>query len=166
LHAACSIVEIIAEVSMSQSLAQVYLHIVFSTKNRQPLLQDPTLLEETHKLLGGICNKLDCPVIRVGGIADHVHILYRFGRTLSIADLIKELKRESSLWVKTRSPALDDFHWQSGYGAFSISPGHVEAVKEYIANQAEHHQRLSFQDEFRRLLKKYGLTWDERFVWV
>jgi REP element-mobilizing transposase RayT len=150
---------------MPQSLAQVYLHLVFSTKNRHPFLQDPAIRDETHKYLGGTCNNLDCPVLRVGGVVDHVHILCRLGRTCSIADLVKELKRESSQWLKSKAPELSDFYWQNGYGAFSVSPIHVEPLRIYIANQEEHHRIITFQDEFRRLLKKYGLEWDERYVW-
>ncbi|MBI3410755.1 MAG: IS200/IS605 family transposase [Planctomycetes bacterium] len=150
---------------MPQSLAQIYVHIVFSTKERRPFLQDQSLREEAHKYLGAMCNNLDCPVLRVGGVADHVHVLCRLGRTITLADLVRELKRESSKWLKTKAPTLDDFHWQNGYGAFSVSPAHVEAVRQYIANQEEHHRATSFQDEFRRLLKKYGLEWDERYVW-
>lgn len=150
---------------MPQSFAQIYLHIVFSTKDRQPFLQDPLILEECHNYLGGACNKLGCPVLRVGGVADHAHILCLLGRTIAVADLVKELKRDSSQWVKSQDPALADFYWQSGYGAFSVSPGHVELVREYIANQEEHHRTTTFQDEFRRLLTKYGLEWDEKYVW-
>jgi REP element-mobilizing transposase RayT len=150
---------------MSQSLAQVYLHLVFSTKERRPFLHDPAIRDEAHKYLGGTCNNLDCPVLRVGGIADHVHILCRLGRTCSIGDLVKELKRVSSQWLKSKAPDLSDFYWQNGYGAFSISPGHLEALRIYIANQEEHHRTVTFQDEFRRLLTKYGLEWDERYVW-
>ncbi|MFO0969685.1 MAG: IS200/IS605 family transposase [Gemmataceae bacterium] len=150
---------------MPQSLAQIYVHIVFSTKNRHPWLHDPVIREETHKILGGKCNQLDCPVLRVGGVADHVHILCRLGRTVTIAHLIKELKRESTPWVKAQVPDLADFHWQNGYGAFSVSPSHAEPVRVYIANQEQHHQTVSFQDEFRHLLRKYGLEWDERYVW-
>jgi len=129
------------------------------------MLDDPTVRDEMHKILGSECNKHDCPVLRVGGVADHVHILCRLGRTISIADLIKETKRGSTQWVKQKWDRLGDFHWQSGYGAFSISPTHVEAVREYIAKQREHHCQESFQDEFRRLLAKYGLEWDEQYVW-
>jgi putative transposase len=82
-----------------------------------------------------------------------------------VADLVKELKRESSLWVKSKWPALSEFHWQKGYGAFSISPKHVEPLRGYIDNQEDHHRKESFQDEFRRLLTKYGMDWDERYVW-
>ena len=150
---------------MPQSLAQIYLHLVFSTKNRSPFLHDQSIRAEMHNYLGGTCNNLDCPVLRVGGVADHVHFLCRLGKTMSVADLVKELKRESSQWAKTKGPALADFFWQSGYAAFSISPGHVEALREYIANQEEQHRTESFQDELRRLLTKYGLEWDERYIW-
>src|SRR5438045_9762414 len=111
---------------MPQSLAQIYLHIVFSTKGGSPFLQDTTIRDETHKYLGGTCNKLDCPVLRVGGVADHVHILCRLGRTITVADLVKELKRDSSQWLKTKAVDLADFYWQKGYGAVSVSPGYVE----------------------------------------
>ena len=150
---------------MPQSLAQIYLHLVFSTKERRPFLEDAAIRDEMHNYLGGICNNVDCPILCVGGVADHVHLLCRFGRTITVADLVQELKRESSKWVKTKSPGLHDFHWQNGYGAFSISPGHVEPLRTYIATQEEHHRSVSFQDEYRRLLAKYGLEWDERYVW-
>jgi len=150
---------------MSQSFAQIYLHIVFSTKNRNPFLHDPTIRDEILCGLGGECNKLGCPVIRVGGVADHVHILCHLARAISVMDLIKEIKRESSQWIKPKSRDLADFYWQKGYGAFSISPSHVPELCAYIANQEEHHRTESFQDEFRRLLTKYGLEWDERYVW-
>jgi REP-associated tyrosine transposase len=150
---------------MPQSLAQIHLHLVFSTKDRRPFLQNTELRNEMQHYLGGICNGLDCPILRVGGVADHVHLLCRLGRSITIADLIKELKRESSKWIKTKSPSLADFHWQNGYGAFSISPGHVDHLIAYIVNQEEHHKTESFQDEYLRLLAKYGLEWDERYVW-
>jgi putative transposase len=150
---------------MPQSLAQVYLHIVYSTKDRRPFLHDPSIRDETHHFLGGTCNKLECPVLRVGGVADHVHLLCRFGRCVTIADLVKELKRESSRWLKTKAPSVVDFQWQNGYGAFSVSPRHVEPLREYIGKQEEHHRSISFQEEYRRLLTKYGLDWDERYVW-
>src|ERR1700687_1376096 len=98
---------------MSQSLAQIYLHLVFSTKNRHPFLQDQSIRDETHKYLGGTCNNVACPVLRVGGVADHVHILCRLGKTISVANLIQELKRESSKWIKTKGPMLGGFYWQS-----------------------------------------------------
>lgn len=135
------------------------------TKNRRPFLQGAAIRDEFHKYLGGTCNNLGCPVLRVGGVADHVHVLCRLGKTISVADLVKELKRESSQWVKTKGPELEDFYWQSGYGAFSVSPAHVEVLREYIGKQEEHHRTVTFQDEFRRLLVKYGVEFDERYVW-
>ena len=142
---------------MPQSLAQIYLHLIFSTKDRRPFLQKSEIRNEMQHYLGGICNGLDCPILRVGGVADHVHLLCRVGRSLTVADLIKELKRESSKWIKTKLPSLAEFHWQNGYGAFSISPERVEQLIAYIVNQEEHNQRESFQDEYLRLLTKYGL---------
>ncbi|CAN5270711.1 hypothetical protein BH10PLA2_BH10PLA2_22370 [soil metagenome] len=118
-----------------------------------------------HNYFGGICNNVECPVLRVGGVADHVHVLCCFGRKISVADLIQELKRESSKWIKTKSSSMDDFYWQRGYGVFSVGPGEVEIVRSYIETQEQHHLTVSFQDEMRGLLAKYGLEYDERYVW-
>ncbi len=150
---------------MPQSLSQIYVHLVFSTKNRAPLLRDLALRERTHAYLVGICEKQGCPSLKVGSAEDHVHILCRLSSTARVADLIRELKRDSSKWMKEQYPALGDFHWQSGSGAFSVSPSHVPALTEYIVNQEEHHRHESFQDEFRRLCKKYGVAIDDRYVW-
>ena len=150
---------------MPQSLAQIYLHIVFSTKNREPFLCDETIRDEMHNYLGGTCNELKCQVLRVGGVADHVHIVCTLGRQISVSDLIRELKRDSSKWAKLQSPSLADFSWQNGYGAFSVSPGHVDALLTYVEKQEQHHATESFQVEFRRLLTKHGIEWDERYVW-
>jgi REP element-mobilizing transposase RayT len=151
---------------MSQSFAQIYLHLVFATKGRRPFLQNQALLVELHRYLGGMCNHMNCPVVCVGGVADHVHVVCSLGRSVDVAELVKELKRESSKWIKSRDVSLADFQWQSGYGAFSVSPGrHVEALNAYVAGQEAHHKTEAYQDEFRRLLTKYGLTWDDRYVW-
>lgn len=150
---------------MPQSLVQVYLHIVFSTKHRQPYLNDEALREKTFAYLAGICKNLECPTLKISGVADHLHLLTRHAKTLAIADFLRELKRSSSTWIKTQGPNLSSFHWQEGYGAFSISPAHVRQVENYIATQHEHHSKESFQDEFRRLCKKYGVAFDERYVW-
>ena len=115
--------------------------------------------------LAGTCRNLDSPSIIVGGVADNVHVLCRLAKTLSVSELVRELKRESSKWLKEQSPDLSSFYWQGGYGAFSISPGHVEALTAYIANQEEHHKRETFQEELRRLLGLYGIEFDERYVW-
>ena len=150
---------------MSQSLAQIYLHITYSTAGRRPFLRDGRLREETHGYLVGVCRKQESPSLVVGGPEDHVHVLCRLSRRLSVADLVRELKRDSSKWIKNQSASPRDFHWQGGYGAFSISPSHVDALREYIATQMEHHRHESFQDEFRRFCKKYEVEIDERYVW-
>ena len=150
---------------MSQSLVQIYVHLVFSTKNRKPFLRDCEIRCQMHAYLAGTCKNLGSPTLIVGGVEDHMHILCRLGKTIDIAKLIREIKRESSKWAKTRNTSLANFHWQSGYGAFSISPSHIDGLKEYIADQEEHHKMESFQDEFRRLCEKYGLEIDERYVW-
>jgi REP element-mobilizing transposase RayT len=115
---------------MSQSLTQIYLHIVFSTKDRKPFLSDKEFRGRTHAYLAGICTNLDCPPLMAGGVEDHAHLLCRFGKTIEVATLLRELKRDSSKWIKTEQPRLAEFHWQAGYGAFSISPAHVDALKE------------------------------------
>lgn len=150
---------------MPQSLAQIYLHIVFSTKDRKSFLKDPTLRIGLLKYLVGISRNLDCPSLQIGGVEDHVHILCRFSRSIKIEELLRQLKRDSSVWVKQQPVAPRDFHWQSGYGAFSVSPSHVDGLIQYIANQEEHHHKESFQDELRRLCKMYGVEIDERYVW-
>src|SRR5437773_1492617 len=150
---------------MPQSLAQVYLHVVFSTKNRYPWLKGNRLQADVHAYISSTLNNMECPCLITGGVEDHVHTLCRFGRTLSIADLVRDIKRASSSMLNDRGGVLSAFHWQSGYGAFSVSPSHVDALKAYIRNQEEHHRQENFQDEYRRLLKKYGLEFDEQYVW-
>ena len=150
---------------MSQSLAQIDVHIIFSTKGRRPFLADRAIRDEMNRVLGGICNDLGSPVLIVGGVPDHVHILCRLGKSSSPANLIKELKRQSCLWVKTKGPPFADFHWQTGYGAFSVSPSHVEALREYIAKQEEHHRKVSFKEELIAFLKKHEIAYDEKYLW-
>ncbi|MCW1917040.1 IS200/IS605 family transposase [Luteolibacter sp. GHJ8] len=150
---------------MPQSFSAVYLHVVFSTKSRAPYLADKELRTHLHRYLAGISQNLDCPTLLIGGVEDHVHLLARHSRTISQSDWIKELKRASSLWIKTDHPALRDFAWQSGYGVFSVSISQLDKVQAYIANQEEHHRKQSFQDEFRAMLKKHHIDWDEKYVW-
>ena len=151
---------------MSQSLSKILLHTVFSTKDRRPFLQDTALREELHRYLGGILKELDCQPIVVGGVEDHVHLLSVLSRTCTPAEMVKELKRGSSLWIKSRETSLKDFSWQNGYGIFSIGFSQIAAVRTYIAHQQEHHRKLSFQDEFRLLLRRYAIAYDDRYVWV
>jgi REP element-mobilizing transposase RayT len=153
------------EPTMPQSLSAVYLHLVFSTKERRPFLKDQVLRSECHAYLGGISKKLECPVILAGGVEDHVHLLARQSRSIAQADWVKELKRASSLWIKERDPAAKEFAWQAGYGVFSVSFSHLEKVTEYIARQEEHHRVRSFQDELRAMLAKHRIEWDEKYLW-
>jgi putative transposase len=150
---------------MAQSLAKILLHLVFSTKERRPFLKDPAVREELHRYLGGILTNLECQPLIVGGAEDHVHLLFAHSRTATVAEVVKELKRGSTVWLKTKSPALAEFAWQNGYGVFSIGQSLVEDVRAYIAGQEEHHRRISFQEEFRRLLQRYEIAFDERYVW-
>ena len=150
---------------MPQSLAKVFVHIVFSTKNRSPFLSDRNVREEMHAYLGGTCNNLDCPVLTVGGAADHVHILCALSRNLSIAKVVGDMKRGSSKWIKTKGRMLTKFAWQNGYGVFSVGQSEVERVRQYIAGQVDHHKKKTFQDEYRAFLEEYGVNYDERYVW-
>lgn len=149
---------------MGQSLVRNYLHIVFSTKYRQTLIYPP-VEAELHAYLGGICNRLECHVLKVGGYTDHVHILCMLSKKIAVMKLLADLKAHSSKWIKTKGPAYENFYWQDGYGAFSVSPSGVDNVVAYIANQHEHHSKISFQDEFRELLHEHEIEYDERYVW-
>jgi REP element-mobilizing transposase RayT len=151
--------------TMPQSLSSVYLHVIFSTKDRFPFLADKSVRNETHAMLGGIAKRLNCSPIQVGGIADHVHLLIQLDRGISQAEMVKELKRASNYWIHERFPELQKFSWQAGYGTFSVSVSNLESVRHYVEGQEEHHRKVSFQDEFRTFLKKHELAFDERYVW-
>lgn len=153
-----------AKYIMGQSLVKNYIHIVFSTKHRIHSIDD-NIEFELHRYLGGVCNNLDCQVIQVGGHTDHVHVLCMLSKKISLVKLLGDLKSNSSKWVKTKGVQYQNFYWQDGYGAFSVNPSEVDVVIDYIANQKEHHKKLSFQDEYRAILKKYMVEFDERYVW-
>ena len=150
---------------MPQSLANVLLHIVFSTKNRVPFLQDPKIRENLNAYMVGTLNAIECPSLITRTVEDHLHCLCQLSRTISIAKLVEEMKVESSSWVKKQAQSLQDFHWQAGYGAFSVSQSNVGQVKLYIANQEVHHRKMTFQDELRLLLNRHEIEFDERYVW-
>ncbi len=149
---------------MPQSLSAVYIHLIFSTKHRYPFLHDIEVRKELHKFLGGTSKTLDCPPVIVGGVADHVHLLVRFGRSITQAEWVKELKRVSNLWLR-QEVGLSKFQWQAGYADFSVSQSNLNEVKRYIENQEEHHRKMSFQDEVRALLRKHEMDWDEEYIW-
>jgi putative transposase len=149
---------------MPQSLVKNYLHIVFSTKHRQPLIF-PAIEPELYSYLGGICNELECPPIKIGGYTDHIHVLCLLSKKIALIKLLEEMKAHSSKWMKTKEDSLKNFYWQDGYGTFSVNPAQVDVVKTYIENQHEHHRIKTFQDEYRGFLKKYKVEYDERYVW-
>ena len=150
---------------MPQSLSAVYIHLVFSTKDRHPYLRDKGIRGDLHSFLGGASKQIGCAPILIGGVEDHVHFLARFGRTISQGDWVKELKRVSNGWVKERGREFSTFAWQSGYASFSVSQSNIDQVKEYIAGQEEHHRKIGFQDELRALLRRHEVEFDEKYIW-
>ena len=149
---------------MGQSLVKNYIHLVFSTKYRQPWTQPP-VESELHAYLGAICKNLECHVITVGGYTDHIHILCMLSKKITLVKLMEEIKSHSSKWIKTKGKEYEECYWQEGYGAFSVNPSDVERVKCYIQNQHEHHQKKSFQFEYRALLKRNEMEFNENYVW-
>jgi putative transposase len=149
---------------MAQSLANVLIHLVFSTKNRHRWI-DSEIEEELFKYVSGICREVHCPAHKLGASDDHIHIACSLGRTISISKLVEEIKTGSSKWIKTRGLRYSEFAWQNGYGAFSIGQSQLDDLRRYIANQREHHRHVSFQDEFREFLRRYEIEFDERYVW-
>src|SRR5258708_11188840 len=146
---------------MPQSLARLWVHLIFSTKDRYPFLSDKTTRLSMHAYLATVLRSHDCETVIVGGIDDHVHALFALSRTHSIAHVVQEIKRTSSAWIKEKSHAQRQFHWQSGYGAFSVGQSQLDRVTRYIEQQEERHCGSSFQDEFRSFLKKYKVEHDE-----
>jgi REP element-mobilizing transposase RayT len=149
---------------MPQSLSKVYVHIVFSTKNRYPFI-DNAIKQELWSYLGGICKALECNPIRVGGHNDHVHICCLLSRKITQMKLLEEIKKESSKWIKTKGRQYEKFYWQDGYGIFSVNPTEIDRVVMYIDNQEEHHRKRVFQEELLSFLKKYDMPYDERYLW-
>lgn len=150
---------------MPQSLARIYLHVIFSTKDRQRWLGDPELRKSLHGYLGATLKQLECMPVEIGGVEDHAHLLFLFPRTPSVADVVKETKRVSTKWLQGQAASLKSFHWQNGYGVFSVSQSSVDGVSDYIRRQEEHHRKVSFQDEYRAFLRKHAVEFDERYVW-
>ncbi len=149
---------------MPQSLSDVLIHVIFSTKDRFPCL-GASVRPHLHAYLATVSRNVKCECFRVGGVADHVHLAISLARTITIAALVEELKTTSSKWLKQQQPELGGFAWQRGYAAFSVSPADRELLLAYIDNQEKHHQTQSFQDEYRALLRKYNIDFDERYAW-
>jgi len=149
---------------MPQSLSKLYVHLIFSTQHREPLLI-PSVRGSLHAYLATVLKNQDCPALTIGGTSDHAHLLFRLSKNLALAEVVEKVKTTSSKWLKTQARTLQSFHWQNGYGGFSVSPAEVDSVAAYIEGQEEHHRKVSFQDEYRRFLKEYGVEYDERYVW-
>ncbi len=146
---------------MTQSLTKLLIHVVFSTQKRSSWL-DEDISSELYPYISKILENHNCRALQIGGVENHIHILCVMAKTLSIGKIVEEIKTSTSKWIKTKDPKYKYFYWQHGYGAFSISSGHIEAVCDYIANQKQHHKTITFEDEFRSLLQKYDIKFDER----
>ncbi len=149
---------------MPQSLSSLLIHLIFSTKNRESFLT-PEIEVELYPYIASIFKAMRSPALIIDGTSDHLHTLFSLSRVMAVADLVEEVKTESSKWIKTKGKDLRNFHWQSGYGAFSIAQSQVPAVKQYIRRQKEHHRRVTFKDEYRKFLNAYEVEYDERYVW-
>ena len=149
---------------MPQSLSSILIHLVFSTKNREPFIT-PAIETELHPYMAKVFRELKSPSLAINGTNDHGHVLFSLSRSITVAELVEELKTSTSKWVKTKGREFKNFHWQRGYGAFSIGQSNVATLKRYIHGQKEHHQRMSFQEELRALLAKYRIKYDEQYVW-
>lgn len=149
---------------MAQSLSQILIHIVFSTKNRVDCIPED-LESELYAYIASICKSFKSQAIKIGGTSNHIHILCILARTISVSTLIEKIKTGSSKWIKIKSNELKSFSWQSGYGVFSIGTSQIQVVKIYIENQKNHHKKLSFEEELRDLFQKYQIEFDERYVW-
>jgi putative transposase len=149
---------------MPQSLAKIYLHLVFSTHERRESIPD-SIRDALHRYLATVLSNLDSHAVLINSTKDHVHILFELARTLAISKVVEDLKKSSSKWLKTQPDVTGDFRWQNGYGVFSVSPSNLGAVRNYVATQQEHHRKRTFQDELRGLLEKHGVKYNERYVW-
>ena len=151
-------------ICMAQSLSRILLHVIFSTKNREPWL-DAEIRPRVFAYLAEIGRDMGCEVFRVGGTADHIHMAIHLTRTLTVADFVKKVKGVSSGWIKDRGSNYAGFSWQAGYGAFSLGASQLVILCSYIDRQEEHHRVKGYKDEYREFLKKYGVDYDEQYVW-
>ena len=149
---------------MPQSLSSILIHLIFSTKNRDPFLT-PDIDAELYPYMASIFKALKSPALIINGASDHLHTVFSLSRVMTIADVVEEVKTESSKWIKSKGREFRNFYWQSGYGAFSIGQSQVPTVRRYIGRQKQHHRRVTFQDEYRKFLKAYDVEYDERYVW-
>ena len=149
---------------MPQSLANLYVHLIFSTKERFPFLSKE-VLPDLHGYMATVLANLNSPAVLINSVEDHVHVLFNMGRTVTLAQVVEDVKKSSSKWIKTQGTKFGQFAWQAGYGGFSVSESNVPKVANYIRNQEEHHRVKTFQDEYREFLTKHKIQYDERYVW-
>jgi REP element-mobilizing transposase RayT len=149
---------------MPQSLASLHIHLVFSTKNRERFITDD-IRPHLHAYMATVLQNLGATPVLINSVEDHVHLLFDLGRTTSVSKAVEDVKKSSSKWIKTQGAEFAGFAWQGGYGAFAVSESNVEAVRQYIANQREHHRKKTFQEEFRQFLKRHRIPFDEKYVW-
>ena len=148
---------------MAQSLSKIYIHLIFHIKTTSPLIRIDDL-ERVHSYIGQLVNTTGCKEIRVGGMGDHVQILFLLSRDTTISHIVEEVKRNSSRWIKSVGSHYRMFAWQNGYGAFSVSQSVVSKTLDYINNQQEHHKKRSFKDEYKSFLESYNVQYDENYV--
>jgi putative transposase len=150
---------------MSQSLVNIYIHVIFSTKKREEFLCDKLIRKEMYKYIASILHTYNSSAIAIGGTKDHIHILMQLNKNNMLTKIIAEIKKSSTKWVKNKYKQFAEFHWQNGYGAFSVSHSNIDRVCGYIRNQEKHHKKFSFQDELRKLFQELGINYDERYLW-
>jgi putative transposase len=149
---------------MPQSLACLHIHLIFSTKGREPFITDK-VRDALHSYMATVLQNLNCTPLLINSVDDHVHVLFDLARTVSVSQAVEDVKKASSKWIKTQGSEFAAFAWQSGYGAFCVSESNVAVVRKYIAEQQEHHRKKSFQEEYRQFLRSHRVAFDERYVW-
>ena len=149
---------------MAQTLVSLLTHVIFSTKNREPFIT-PEIEPELFAYVGGILQNYESRLLAAGGTVNHVHLLISQSKNISLSSLMKDVKKDSSAWIKTKGKEFANFYWQDGYGAFSVGAKELHGVKKYIASQKEHHRKRSFREELIEFLDEYGIQYDERYLW-
>lgn len=149
---------------MPQSLSRLHVHLVFSTKNREPVITD-AVRSSLHAYMATVLKNLGCHPLLINSVEDHIHILFELARTIAVSKAVEDIKKSSSKWIKGQGAEFRNFAWQSGYGAFAVSESNVEIVGQYVANQREHHRTKTFQEEYRLFLERHQIDFDERYVW-
>jgi REP element-mobilizing transposase RayT len=149
---------------MSQTFTSLHHHVVFSTKNRAATIS-PKIRDRLFEYVGGILRRRDCLLVAAGGMPDHVHLLVSLSKNVSVSDVVRLIKSNSSKWIHETFPTSRGFQWQSGYGAFAVSYSALGSVERYLAEQARHHRKMTFQEEFIGLLKRHHIDFDPRYIW-